>query len=363
MPGSPGSTADADPDPGSGSGESRTSAEDVVEERRGKLHPAVARTREAVRIALADLPRGTTVLVACSGGADSLALAAATAFEAPKLGLRAGAVVVDHGLQADSARVAETAAEQCRSLGLDPVRVRAVEVGVEGGPEAAARTARYDALREIADEVQADVVLLGHTRDDQAETVLLGLARGSGARSLAGMAPVAGLLRRPLLEVPRATTAAACIASGLRPWHDPHNDDPQYTRVRVRHEVLPVLEEALGPGVVEALARTAGLLRADADALDALAADLAETAVRRAEDQVVCDIGMLEVEPPALRTRVLRQAALEAGCRANDLTAGHVAAVDTLITGWRGQRWIDLPQGVRAIRRGGFIVLATGVTG
>ncbi|MDX3001123.1 tRNA lysidine(34) synthetase TilS [Kribbella solani] len=337
--------------------------EELVEHRRGRLHPAVARTREAVRTALAGLPQGTAVLVACSGGTDSLALAAATAFEAPKLGLRAGAVIVDHGLQADSAHIAATAAEQCRTLGLDPVQVRPVTVGTEGGPEGAARTARYDALRDAADELAADVVLLAHTRDDQAETVLLGLGRGSGARSLAGMAPAVGLLRRPLLDVPRATTAAACIASGLRPWHDPHNDDPQYTRVRVRHEVLPILEEALGPGVVEALARTAGLLRADADALDQLAADVAETALSRAEGEVRGDLGVLAGEPTAVRTRVLRQAALEAGCRATDLTAGHVAAVDALVTDWRGQRWIDLPQGVRAVRKGGFIALGPDVTG
>lgn len=335
---------------------------DSTAEYRGKLHPSVARVREAVRTALADLPQATTVLVACSGGADSLALAAATAFEAPKLGLRAGAVIVDHKLQAKSGDVAATAAEQCRSLGLDPVHVRAVEVGDEGGPEGAARSARYDALRDVADEVGADVVLLAHTRNDQAETVLLGLARGSGARSLAGMAPVVGILRRPFLELSRATTTAACLASGLRAWHDPHNDDPKYKRVRVRHEVLPVLEESLGPGVTEALARTAGLLRADADALDALAADLAETAVRRTDGEVTCDVGLLEGEPVAIRTRALRQAALEAGCRANDLTAGHVAAVDALVTDWRGQRWIDLPQGIRAVRRAGFIVLALGVT-
>lgn len=319
--------------------------------------------REAVRAALSDLPNETTVLVACSGGADSLALAAATAFEAPKLGLRAGAVVVDHGLQSISAEVAAIAADQCRSLGLDPVQVREVEVGTEGGPEGAARTVRYDALQDAADELGADVVLLAHTRDDQAETVLLGLARGSGARSLAGMAAVAGRLRRPLLEVSRATTAAACVASGLRPWHDPHNDDTSYLRVRVRHEVLPLIEEALGPGVTEALARTAGLLRADADALDRLATDLAETAVRRAGDEVFCEVGVLEVEPTAIRTRTLRRAALEAGCRATDLTAGHIAAVDALVTDWHGQRWIDLPQGVRAIRQAGFIVLARGVTG
>ncbi|MEV0283808.1 tRNA lysidine(34) synthetase TilS [Kribbella sp. NPDC050820] len=354
MPGSHDSTAEPP---------SRSAAEELVEHRRGKLHPAVARTREAVRATLAELPQGTTVLVACSGGTDSLALAAATAFEASKLKLRAGAVIVDHGLQADSAHTAEVAADQCRSLGLDPVQVRPVEVGTEGGPEGAARTARYDALRDAADEFAADVVLLAHTRDDQAETVLLGLARGSGARSLAGMAPIAGLLRRPFLELPRATTAAACIASGLRPWHDPHNEDPLFARVRVRHEVLPVLEEALGPGVIEALARTAGLLRADADALDMLAADAAETSLRRTDNEVHCDVGALTAEPDAVRTRVLRQAALEAGCRATDLTAGHIAAIDALVTGWRGQRWIDLPQGVRAARRGGFIVLGPDVTG
>lgn len=355
-------------------------------ERRGRLHPAVARVREAVRGMLAELPHGTTVLVACSGGADSLALAAATAFEAPKLGLTAGAVIVDHDLQDGSAEVASKAADQCRSLGLDPVRQVRVEVTGGGGPEAAARTARHDALRAAAEELAADVILLAHTRDDQAETVLLGLARGSGARSLAGMAPVSGLLRRPFLDVSRGTTVAACLASGLTPWYDPHNDDPAYTRVRVRREVLPVLAEALGPGVTEALARTAGLVRADADALDALAAELTTVAVRRTGPEnletgpatstgvgssigpvvgveVHCEIGALESEHQALRTRVLRQAAIDAGCRATDLTAGHVAAVDELITGWRGQRWIDLPQGVRAVRRAGAIVLGQDVTG
>lgn len=328
------------------------------------LSPPVAAVRVAVRRALLAVPAGRPVLVACSGGPDSLALAAAVAFVAPRLGLRAGLITVDHGLQADSARVAEEVRRWAGGAGFDPVEVATVRVADRpGGPEAGAREARYEALVDAARRLDASAVLLGHTRDDQAETVLLGLARGSGARSLAGMAPVAGLLRRPLLGVPRATTAAACVASGLRPWHDPHNDDPAYGRVRVRHEVLPVLEEALGPGVTEALARTAGLLRADADALDALANDLAATAVRREGGELQCEVAVLEEEPAALRSRVLRQAALAAGCRATDLSAVHVAAVDALITDWRGQRWIDLPQGIRAVRRAGLIVLGAGVTG
>ncbi len=328
---------------------------------RGRLDPAVAAAREAVRDSLEGLPHDAAVLVACSGGADSLALAAATGFVAPKLGLRAGAVIVDHGLQPESDQVAQDAAQACRELGLDPVRLVPVTVGTDGGPEAAARTARYDALDAQADDLGADVVLLGHTRDDQAETVLLGLARGSGARSLAGMAPVAGRLRRPFLDLDRGTTLAVCAALGLTPWQDPHNDDPSYTRVRVRHEVLPVLEDALGPGVAAALARTAGLLRADADALDALAADLSQTALRRDGTMVEVSVAALAREPQALRTRVLRLAALAAGSRPTDLTAGHIAAVDALVTDWRGQRWIDLPQSVRAIRRDGLILLGTGM--
>ncbi|MFC8733642.1 tRNA lysidine(34) synthetase TilS [Luteimicrobium sp. NPDC057192] len=262
--------------------------------------PSEAAARVALRGALADLPRGALVLVACSGGADSLALAATAAFVAPRAGLRAGAVVVDHGLQPGSDDVAATAARACRGLGLDPVEVRGVVVAGSGGPEAAAREARYAALDDAAREHGADAVLLAHTLDDQAETVLLGLARGSGARSLAGMPPVRGVLRRPFLGLRRADTEAVCHAVGLTWWDDPTNgppgdgaspnrrasssggardDDPRRfdalpLRSRVRTEVLPELTRVLGPGVPAALARTAAQLRDDADVLDALATDL-----------------------------------------------------------------------------------------
>jgi len=234
---------------------------------------AVAEVRNAVRACLSDLAAGDLVLVACSGGADSLALAAAAAFAAPRLGLRAGGVTVDHGLQPGSGERAASVAALLAQLGLDPVRSAAVAVppGHPAGPEAAAREARYGALDVAAKEYGAAAVLLGHTLDDQAETVLLGLARGSGGRSLAWMPARRGAYRRPLLTVRRAATGAACAELGLPAWQDPHNRDFRFARARVRHQALPALEAALGPGVAEALARTASQLRADAECLDDLA--------------------------------------------------------------------------------------------
>ncbi len=252
----------------------------------GPLDPAVAQTRLAVRRALAGIPDGSVVIVALSGGADSLALAAATAFEAPRLGLRVASVTVDHGLQPGSAEVADQAARQASALGIDPLVVR-VEVGAVGGPEAAAREARYRALADAATDAGAAASLVGHTLDDQAETVLLGLARGSGAASLQGMAAESELrgirLLRPFLGLRRAETRAACVAQGLAPWDDPHNDDDRYTRVRVRRRVLPVLEEELGPGVAEALARTAEQLREDSDAFAEMIDEVIEDIVEHVE--------------------------------------------------------------------------------
>ncbi|MDT4997181.1 MAG: tRNA(Ile)-lysidine synthase [Pseudonocardiales bacterium] len=304
------------------------------------MDPAVAAVRRAVRAELVDLEPGDIVLAAVSGGGDSLALAAALAAEAPKLTLRAGAVTVDHGLQEGSAARAAEVATTCADLGLDPVVVETATVGSAGGPEAAARAARYAAIDSAADRSGARVVLLGHTLDDQAETVLLGLARGSGARSLAGMAARRGRLRRPLLGIGRADAAAACAALGLTPWCDPHNTDPAFTRARVRAAALPALEAALGPGVPAALARSAASLRADADALDDWAAAVADPA----------DVATLADLPAAVRTRALRRAAVTAGVAAGSLTAEHVREIERLVTDWRGQGPVSLPGGLHAER-------------
>lgn len=371
---------------------------------RPRLTPAIADVRRAVRESLAsladpahpdrlilfgtrdparagsDVPNrfkqpletGALVLVALSGGADSLALAAATAFEAPRAGLRAGAVIVDHGLQEGSADVSGTAAAQARTLGLDPVLIRRVSVGADGGPEAAARTARYEALEQAAGEFGAAAVLLAHTLDDQAETVLLGLARGSGAASLRGMpvvsetrpasgprneglpgSSVGALWVRPLLGIRRSVTERFCADSRLEAWHDPHNEDASFTRVRVRREVLPVLERELGPGVAEALARTAEQLAEDSHALDLFAQEQVEELAEHAEAGLSLSVAGLAANPAALRQRIIRLAVLhEFGV---SLTRQQTLAVAALVTDWRGQGSIDLP-GVRVGREGPRLV-------
>ena len=292
----------------------------------------------SVRKAVADLLAGAQAVVACSGGADSLALAAAAA----TLPQPITAVVVDHGLQPDSAAVAAEAAAQCQKLGLD-TETRRVTVDGPGGPEAAARAARYAALREIA---SGRPILLAHTLDDQAETVLLRLARGSGARSLSAMSPVDADLYRPLLGLRRSLVRQACTEAGLTAHEDPHNADDRYARARLRHHGLPALVEDLGDAVVLGLARSATALREDNAALDAWAAEVTST---QASD--------LAALPRAVRLRVVRRMALAAGCPGSALTREHLTTVAGQVEDWRGQGPIDLPGGVRAARESGRLVL------
>ena len=341
--------------------------------------PAVAAVRRAARQHLGDVTPGALILVALSGGPDSLALLAGACFEARKAAVRVGAVVVDHGLQPGSAEVADAAGRAAVGLGADPVLVRRAsnargerasnargerasnargerasnargERASGVGPEAAARAARYAVLERAAEELGASAVWLGHTLDDQAEQVLLGLARGSGTRSLAGMPKRRPPYERPLLALPKSTTRAACRALGLQPWEDPSNADPSYLRNRVRR-ALADLEVDLGPGLAAALARTADLARADADALD----ELADQARRRLGPAPHAAADLL-AHPPAVRGRLWRLLAREAGAGA--LTSAHVRALEALLTDWHGQGPADLPGGVRAQRREGTIRFA-----
>jgi tRNA(Ile)-lysidine synthase len=285
--------------------------------------------------------------VALSGGPDSLALTAVAAPLRPTI-----ALIVDHGLQPGSAAVAETARKQAVALGCVDAQVLRVHVGNDGGPEAAARAARYAALGAHRD----GPVLLAHTLDDQAETVLLGLGRGSGVRSIAGMVPHDPPWCRPLLGVRRAATHAACRELDLTAWQDPHNSDRRFTRTRLRLEVLPLLEEVLGGGVAEALARTATALREDGDLIDTLAA--------QALTDVTAGSGLsaraLAALPDPVRRRVIRGWLLAGG--ATGLTDKQIRGVDTLVTAWHGQGGVAVGSALRnqrlmAGRRDGVLTL------
>jgi tRNA(Ile)-lysidine synthase len=321
------------------------------------LAPPVAAARTAVRAALRDEPAGSLILVACSGGADSVALAAAAAFVAPRMGLRAGLVTVDHGLQDGSAERAESVRKWADQQGFVPAVAVRVDASPHGdGPEAAARDARYRALAEAAGAHGASVVLLGHTLDDQAETVLLALARGSGPRGIAGMPArrtIGGAaFVRPFLAVSRAQTRAACAVAGEEIWDDPHNHNAKFARVRVR-EALPHLATVLGADVVANLARTAALVAADLTALDELAVAAGVDATD-ADGSLVC-APLLGV-PGAVRTRVLRTFALGLGAPGGALASTHIAALDALVTSWHGQGAVALPGGRRVSRRNGRLI-------
>lgn len=325
------------------------------------LDPAIAEIRLAVRTSLAPLADGSTVVVALSGGADSLALATATAFEARARGLQVVSATIDHGLQTGSADAAAAAAAQAEAMGIRPVIERViVDASAGSGPEGGARDARYAALRRIAAGERAAAVLLGHTLDDQAETVLLGLARGSGAVSLQGMPPRrldddGTVWLRPMLGVRRATTRACCAASALPVWDDPHNSETRFARVRVRESVLPVLEAELGPGIAEALARTADQLREDNEAFDEMIHETIEDIVEHAEAGISVSAAALAANPPALRNRIIRLVAhSEFGA---SLTRTQTLEVARLVTDWAGQGPIDLP-GCSASRVAGRVVFS-----
>jgi len=312
--------------------------------------PSLWEIRKAVKPWIADSSQ--TILFGCSGGADSMALALALFLEANQT--KVIPVVVDHGLQDGSAQITSQTISKLKEIGYTQVETAVAQVKITDGLEASARRARYQIFNQFIDTYRPKYFLLAHTLNDQAETVLLGLARGSGARSLSGMAVENNIYVRPLLKISRQTTVAACHEGGIEIWSDPHNDDLRFARVRTRKNVLPNLEENLGPGITEALVRSADLLRDDADALDSFALEyFAQT------DSLNLSVNELERLPRAIRTRVLRLAIYQAGAPAGSLSAEHINGAEALISDWHGQKELSLPGDVKLLRNSGRITLST----
>ena len=262
-------------------------------------------------------------------------------------------VVVDHGLQEGSAQITSQTISKLKAIGYTEVESAIAQVKITDGLEASARRARYQIFNQFIDTYRPKYFLLAHTLNDQAESVLLGLARGSGARSLSGMAVENNIYVRPLLKISRQTTVAACREGGIEIWSDPHNDDLRFARVRTRKNVLPNLEENLGPGITEALVRSADLLRDDADALDSFAREyFAQT------DPLNLSVSELERLPKAIRTRVLRLAIYKAGAPTGSLSAEHINGAEALISDWHGQKELSLPGDVKLLRNSGRITLS-----
>ncbi|MDA2977376.1 MAG: tRNA lysidine(34) synthetase TilS [Actinomycetota bacterium] len=310
--------------------------------------------QNAVQNLLKDLDPGDLVLVGCSGGADSLALVWTTSVVGKRLELKTGAVIVDHQLISESNDVAQNAEKQCEELGIEKVIIKKVEVNqTNEGLEAAARIARYEAFENVLHETNAKVILLAHTQDDQAETVLMRLTRGSGAKSLSGMSAISGKYLRPFLHLRKKIVHDSLDLIGMKAWQDPANFDNQYLRVKVRQELMPKLIEVLGEGAISSLDKTSQLLRLDNQALD----DLAQKFVDAQDDVKKKGLKVKELEnlPEAIRTRVLKICAVASGVHPGPFSFEHIEAIDALVKNWHGQGNVDLPGFIQATRVDGSL--------
>ena len=315
--------------------------------------PALLELRKAVRVWFERSEPNSKICIGVSGGADSLALAAASKLEAENFEIDLIAVVVDHKLQENSEQIAQFAKQQLITLGYKDVFIGQANVQITDGLEASARRARYKVFQQAIETYGATSFLLGHTKNDQAEGVLLGLARGSGTKSLSGMQEVSGIFIRPLLTIDRLTTEAACREVGIDFWVDPHNSDQEFARVRVRENILPLLENEIGPGITDALARSAKLLREDAIALD----QWAEEVFGKIEPSSI-EISLLTDLPIAIRSRILRLAIYAMGAPAGSISAAHIEPIEALVSDWRGQGHTALPGGVKVSRISGRLSLS-----
>ena len=301
--------------------------------------------QNAVNNLLKDFEPADNILVACSGGADSLALAWTSQVVTKRIGLNLIAVIIDHQLIKESTQVAQDAKKKCEDFGIEKVVIKQIEVKDDkDGLEAAARKARYEAFEESVNEFNAKAVLLAHTQDDQAETMLMRLTRGSGAKSLSAMKEVSGKYLRPFLHIRKQVLVDALEKENISYWQDPANTNYKFLRAKVRHELMPKLIEVLGESAIDSLDRTSGLLKEDNEALESIALESYEKLNKELKVQE------LEKLPTAIRKRVIKIAALNSGVTPGPFSFEHIEAIDALVTNWRGQGNVDLPGFIQASR-------------
>ena len=301
--------------------------------------------QNAVNNLLKDFEPADNILVACSGGADSLALAWTSQVVTKRIGLNLIAVIIDHQLIKESSQVAQDAKKKCKDFGIEKVVIKQIEVKDDkDGLEAAARKARYEAFEELVNEFNAKAVLLAHTQDDQAETMLMRLTRGSGAKSLSAMKEVSGKYLRPFLHIRKQVLVDALEKENISYWQDPANTNYKFLRAKVRHELMPKLIEVLGDSAIDSLDRTSGLLKEDNEALESIALESYEKLNKELKVQE------LEKLPTAIRKRVIKIAALNSGVTPGPFSFEHIEAIDALVTNWRGQGNVDLPGFIQASR-------------
>jgi len=330
--------------------------------------PAVARVLERVTATSRRFEMfvpGETVLVACSGGPDSVCLLHALHRLRRLLRIRLAVFHFDHRLRKGSAADAGYVAGQAERLGLPFILHEAADAPRSGqSVEAWARLARYAALTAAATEIEARRAALGHTLDDQAETVLLGLVRGGGLEAIAGMPPVTSLpplgfpAVRPLIDTRRGEVEAFCRSLRLRPREDPTNRDTRFLRNRIRHQVLPLLEKRLDRDLRATLARTAENVRGDVDFLEGLASDTAAELVEVRDEELRIGAAGLAALPPPIAARLVRQAVRLAGAVwgewGADVGAAHIGDVVELARGRPGRR-ADLPGDLVAERKREYV--------
>lgn len=310
--------------------------------------------RHAIKNALSSISEDSRIGVGVSGGADSLALMVglSTLYRGDRASL-VRPVIIDHGLQEETSQVASQTAAICAEMGFhaDIVPVDITETA--SGMESDARRARYGAFEQKIAEYGLDALLLGHTKSDQAEQVVLGMIRGSGTRSLAGMPEVREVYRRPFLHsLSRQDTEKVCEEAGLQYWSDPHNEDTAYRRVSVR-KFLNSAEQSTGSNLVDPLVRTAQIAAEDAEALD-FYADIAYEKVVDAE----WSVDALSSLPVSVRKRVIRRRLLEMVSSSDTVTFEIVQRVESFISEWYGQKAVSVAGGVSVERRGRYLLFS-----